>query len=212
MLPSHSTQCGLFIGLEESILLSRREHLFICLHQDLQPKAAWGLCSPPQTPVSAKGLQLVAGASQGFSLSLEASGPVKGSCRPLWQLCRLFYVPWAELLPIHSPCFPPGTVVELDATLWWGGGTQYFTPVFCCADRLVLRVGASSEPADYLFSPVPVVGDWGVLLFIAISHSTAAFLLFFCSIAEGLHLQQLPDPASQMSPGVGCSLRELLWL
>lgn len=85
MLSSHPTPCGLFIGLEESILLSRREHLFICLHQDLQPRAVWGACSLPQTPVSVKGLQLVAGASQGFSLSLEAPGPVKGSCRPLWQ-------------------------------------------------------------------------------------------------------------------------------
>lgn len=48
-------------------------------------------------------------------------------------------------------------------------------------------------------------------MFAAISHFTAAFLLF-CSAAEGLHLQQLPDPAPQMSPGVGSSLRELLWL
>lgn len=46
-----------------------------------------------------------AGASQGFSLSLEAPGPMKGSCRPLWQLCRLLYVPWLELLPTRSPCF-----------------------------------------------------------------------------------------------------------
>lgn len=51
----------------------------------------------------------------------------------------------------------------------------------------------------------------GVLVFAAISHS-AAFLLFFCSAAEGLHLQQLPDPASWISPGVGYSLSELLWL
>ena len=70
-------------------------------------------------------------ASQGFSSSLEAPGPVKGSCRPLWRLCRLFYVPWLELLPTCLPCFPPRTVVELDATLWRGGGTQYFTAVFC---------------------------------------------------------------------------------
>lgn len=52
-------------------------------------------------------------------------------------------------------------------------------------------------------SPVPVVEEQGVVLvFAAISHSTAAFLLFFCSTAEGLHLQQLPDPASQMSLGL----------
>lgn len=89
-----------------------------------------GGSAPLPKPVSAKGLQLVAGASQGFSLSLEALGPVKGSCRPLWQLCTLFYVPWAELLPTHSPCFPPGTVVELDAALWYGGETQYFTADF----------------------------------------------------------------------------------
>lgn len=185
MLSSHPTPCGLFIGLEESILLSRREYLFICLHQDLQPRAAWGLCSPPQTPVSAKGLQLVAGASQGFSLSLEASGPVKGSCRPLWQLCRLFYVPWAELLPTHSPCFPPGTVVELDATLWWGGGTQYFTAVFRCADRLVLRVGASSEPAEYL---LPLSQLWGIGGFLCLLPSATPLLHFFCSSAALLRV------------------------
>lgn len=50
--------------------------------------------APFPKPISVKGLQLVAGASQGFSLSLEAPGPVKGSCRPLWQavwvvLCTL---------------------------------------------------------------------------------------------------------------------------
>lgn len=60
-------------------------------------------------------------------------------------------------------------------------------------------------------SPVPVVEEGGLLVFAAISHSTTAFFLFFCSAAEGLHLQQLPDAASQMSPGVGCSLNELLW-
>lgn len=42
------------------------------------------------------------------------------------------------------------------------------------------------------------------------SHSTAAFLLF-CSVAEGLHLQQLPAPASWTSPGSRCSLSEGLW-
>lgn len=86
-------------------------------------------------------------------------------------------------------------------------GLRYFTAVFCCADRL--RVGASSEPAVFI-SPIPVVEGRGIILvFASISHSTAGFLLFFCSTTEDLHLQQLPDPASQMSPGVGCSLSEL---
>lgn len=48
-------------------------------------------------------------------------------------------------------------------------------------------------------------------LFAFISHSTAALLLLFCSVVKGLHLQQLSATASQTSPGIGCSLSELLW-
>lgn len=45
----------------------------ICLHQDLQPRAVWGPCSPPQTPVSVKGLQLEPGGSRASERELQAS-------------------------------------------------------------------------------------------------------------------------------------------
>lgn len=62
-------------------------------------KSWLGALLPSPKPCLCK--RLAAGASQGFSLSLEAPEPVKGSCRPLWRLCRLLYVSWLELLPTH---------------------------------------------------------------------------------------------------------------
>lgn len=97
---------------------------------------------PSPNPCLCKGLAACSWGQPGLQLGPGGSRASEGELQASGKLCRLFYVPWAELLP----CFPPGTVVELDATLWWGSGTPYFTAVFCCADRL--RVGASSEPAE----------------------------------------------------------------
>lgn len=104
----------------------------------------------PKTPVSAKGLQLAAGARQGFSSSLEAPGPVKGSCRPLWWLCRLVCVPWLRAAAYALALFPTANSCGAGCHPLagrWDSVFHYSISLDTCANRLVLRAGATSEPA-----------------------------------------------------------------
>lgn len=162
-------------------------------------------------------MALAAGGRHGPGSSLEAPGPVKGSCRPLGAWCTL--VSWScclhayllsHLRQLQSSMLTSKVEVGLSILL------QYFTQFLCKqagaeSRSFLLACRALFPVLEVVMRSLHLLSPATMLLCFSCS-SAAVLRAFICSSTEGFHLQQPPSRGSWTSPGVGCLWSEFLGL
>lgn len=179
----------------------------------MQPKAAQGSCSPPRPP-SCQRVTLSAGGSHGPSSSLEAPGPVKGSCRPLGAWCAL--VSWscclyAYLLSHLQQLWSSMPTSEVEAGL--SILLQYFTQFLCKqagaeSRRFLLACRALFPVLKVAMGSLRLLSPATMLLNFSCS-SAAVLRAFTCSshhlVAHGHHLGLGASGVSSLGSWNTCS-------